>query len=1688
MSDIVSPIQNISYTNKDFVRVYEELLDLAKELSSKWDPTLSNESDPGVILLKLNAVIADKCNYNIDKSVLECFPLSVTQMPNARQLFDQLGYRMHWRKSATSTVGINWVGVDTYPNEYITIEPFTMISDTENSVVYTILGPYDGINEYNVGQIKLLCDGASSSAVKCNIIQGVPVDFTVSGDKLITIENLDENNRLYFPDTSIAENGVFISNAGEGDNYNKWERKDNLSIENFGNYYYKFDVNKEGTNCYIEFPEDVESLFGEGIYIKYIRTDSEYGNINANVLSKFYDTITANLGDNNIILNTDVISITNPGSISNGTSFESINDAYRNYKHIVGTFKTLVTLRDYINAIISSGLVSNCFVCDRTNDIQTTYNVLTTVNNVDQTITYIEEKETYIEPDSIIVGSENVSSTEESKIKVPIKESLMDAFSLKLYLLNYVASTTEWDFYQKSFNMLTEKDTAVSNVKKYIDSEKCINHDYGEILNPGDINPHVVYFRNIYPVECTITAQTELNNQQKQEIRTNIINALHDNLSAKQVEFGEAIAYDLIYNIISNADPRIKYVSLFNVNYNTEAVYYDTDSKLTYKVDPITNKGAWYDDEFNKVNPAAFGLSSVNPVDGAQLTIPPNFKSEFINGENYDDIYFCSNSQNLIYVPINQRDDDNVTTVDVNPTTFYNKVGQENCYKKHHFTCTAVSHNYGWYANDQKINLSDFGITYTGTPTVDYSNPNNSSKITVSFTKSVSSPSATASGSGITAASVNATTFNSYVTNLYPKADGSLVFIYKDENTYSATWQLDGTTVNLSEYGITIDNRLSLSVGDQFKVKLSYGHQVKYDVIAKSILVGATQFYVRDETFDYRLNQIAHWHEYDYNNDGTTEKLLYIPNIAKICGDVSISFTPTNSTYKLRDNESLQLYAPNLIDLISYSNYVKFEYYITEDVKAKSNYQLRNNEFIIFYWTESDDEAGVVYKYQCYGNGTIISPTFAMPLQTINDKDNTVAIRNGLVLYDNQGNVIDSSWSKNSQMSLAASEEIANISGTKNILSGSKKITVKSVNEFTINRLSQYYLYWVLNDMSIDSFKQDTYTLFHEGETSRMLGTGEYLIYTDAYKKNYEILGEGTLLVRNSSTNAWSVNAIDASDVLLNGIAVIEGNWFVLGEEDTLTVTENAFTNIGSGCSVSITAKDPKTDFYTLSYSSSITNLVTYFDTATWYNNFISAGTYILTYSSVDDWWNITSNGTAGEPITDLSTIGLTIDNSITLTNGATITVNVLFSYKLTFTKDGYTLNIPEDSSTDAGLTLSDFDIKYLLAGQDDIENNWVVVDGVTLNSTVGWNGRSILSLNFGPTTQQYLLSNQSIHIINSVNNEPLPDIIGGNKTYYINVSGTFLTGAGNSSNTCTVDNDIWNLKNPLAGEYTYTYKTDHWEYNSVTINLSSFGILITGTPANNETIIITNSTPSHYPMVILGSLDVNCYGTEYNSTFNIDYDDSGNIVHNYLNIYSFEEMQSISGEITYLSSGNVIFTFSPDEEEKTIGFLIPDGNYILPVKNNIEILTSLKLYLDNEPLYLMYDDEDFAGIDYQQLKEQGIHYVNMIIDNSNTNLHTLKVELTGHTMESAVQLGNCFKYLKPHQYGKSTKLMTDAEWYEIKHLMTYLDNKHIFKYDNVVNENEQIIDPVAAASFNMSNHIYNPFTICEFSTAKINY
>ena len=112
MAEKNNPISNMSYTNRDFQTIFPELLDVTNELTDKWDPASSNESDPGVVLLKEDAIITDKNNYNIDKNALENYPLSVTQHKNAVQVFESKGYRPQLYVAAEGNLSLYWQGAE----------------------------------------------------------------------------------------------------------------------------------------------------------------------------------------------------------------------------------------------------------------------------------------------------------------------------------------------------------------------------------------------------------------------------------------------------------------------------------------------------------------------------------------------------------------------------------------------------------------------------------------------------------------------------------------------------------------------------------------------------------------------------------------------------------------------------------------------------------------------------------------------------------------------------------------------------------------------------------------------------------------------------------------------------------------------------------------------------------------------------------------------------------------------------------------------------------------------------------------------------------------------------------------------------------------------------------------------------------------------------------------------------------------------------------------------------------------------------------------------------------------------------------------------------------------------------------------------------------------------------------------
>ena len=387
-------ISNESYTNKDFLSIYPELLNIIKKISPRWDPSLSNESDPGNVLLKAMAFLADKVNYNTDKNVLENFLPSVTQETSARNLFEMNGYFPKYYQSAITQVKFRYNGSNLAAGESFSFPAMnTIITDIDNNICYSLMAPV------NITKAKVTTDSVPA-------IQGTFKTLTVGDGEIIQLSNLDDNNRVYFPEPMVAQNGVFVYNSdsfieGETPTTDSWHIVENLNlIEPEKGRYFKFGFDSNRGLPYVEFPDNIADIIGSGLIIKYVITLGAAGNVSTQYLTKLLaplqvDVIGSSTADKIISFeradedttdsetDADNLLIYNTGSTINGVDPETIDEAYNSYKKIVGTFDTLITCKDYDNEIYSltdnndNPLVSNVYVTDRRTDYNKSAQVIT---------------------------------------------------------------------------------------------------------------------------------------------------------------------------------------------------------------------------------------------------------------------------------------------------------------------------------------------------------------------------------------------------------------------------------------------------------------------------------------------------------------------------------------------------------------------------------------------------------------------------------------------------------------------------------------------------------------------------------------------------------------------------------------------------------------------------------------------------------------------------------------------------------------------------------------------------------------------------------------------------------------------------------------------------------------------------------------------------------------------------------------------------------------------------------------------------------------------------------------------------------------------------------------------------------------------------------------------------------------
>jgi hypothetical protein len=558
---------NLSPTKKDFVQIWNELIEVASKITERWDPTSTNESDPGIVLLKVLTGIADKLNYNIDKNILEAYMPTAAQMESMRKLCEMVGYDIKYYQSAATTARISYTGntADTADNDErlpatgLAISKFTTLTNADKDITFVTT---------NVAPM-LLTNTTPWVEVPC--IEGqISQCESINENNLITLAQLDDNNRYYLPEVQIAENGIFVYNAvATASGYTDgllWDQVSNLNTRAAEQRVFKFGYDSFEGRPYLAFPDDVGSLIGDGLFIYFVRTSGLSGNISPRTL----EVLELPTGKDWESYSAELFEVVNVDATTNGANIESISTAYNNFKKTVGTFDTLVTCRDYMNKIYSlmdasnSPYVSNILVTDIRNDINSAI-TLCSCNEFGIMYKEMPLTETHYGESSVVpvpVSDPERPNTYQVVVNREHYEvPLMDHFDLRLYpfktFTQVSSSTTDKELinsYNKSF-------TYTEQMNREIDASladfKTLAHN---LTTPADGD--IVAINNYLRLDALIATSMKVSEIEAKAILDNVKAALVSEFNLRNLDFGEEIPFDSILSVIENADSRIKAVAL----------------------------------------------------------------------------------------------------------------------------------------------------------------------------------------------------------------------------------------------------------------------------------------------------------------------------------------------------------------------------------------------------------------------------------------------------------------------------------------------------------------------------------------------------------------------------------------------------------------------------------------------------------------------------------------------------------------------------------------------------------------------------------------------------------------------------------------------------------------------------------------------------------------------------------------------------------------------------------------------------------------------------------------------------------------------------------------------------------------------------------------------------------------------
>lgn len=395
MEDIManSDKRIIQYTSRDYESIMSDFWDMVPKLTELWQPEA--DSDPGVVLGKYLASVADVLGVNLDCLANEIFAPSVSQRKNAEKLFSLIGYQLGWYTAARTEVTFknnsdSPVKMDFgfNGNNFSTLSAYTDITGQSRVITYNILPMTNSLGDNDSRSVRntvtssvdafsdtdvveLGPAGSSNDSVTRVAIEGELRSYSVS------VADIKAHNYIIkLPSQHLDTTAVWVK-AKSSQGATTYESTQWVQCESSADFVEpepRFAVTYDSySNAQIQisnYLNQLENYDGNYLVIYWIDCSGVIGCVGKDVLQDFLPAIVANNPSN---LDSGQISISNLSNTVElphtntitGKSPETAKEAYYNSRKYINTWDSLITLPDFNRFLnrepgVDCGIVIDC--------------------------------------------------------------------------------------------------------------------------------------------------------------------------------------------------------------------------------------------------------------------------------------------------------------------------------------------------------------------------------------------------------------------------------------------------------------------------------------------------------------------------------------------------------------------------------------------------------------------------------------------------------------------------------------------------------------------------------------------------------------------------------------------------------------------------------------------------------------------------------------------------------------------------------------------------------------------------------------------------------------------------------------------------------------------------------------------------------------------------------------------------------------------------------------------------------------------------------------------------------------------------------------------------------------------------------------------------------------------------------